>query len=149
MSNIHVIIKFWKIARIFLMWNTKYIPTSLTKKNKHRTMIEEDKIALTRQSFDGLFHYNDQSYKTSDWTFPLKKNRNQDNTRFTPNHQEKLHNHSKSTEKKIARAPPQSPHYQDIYLPTTITKKHGLHPLNHPTAVFHMSRHPPKEELQQ
>ena len=62
MSNIHVIIKFWKIARIFLMWNTKYIPTSLTKKNKHRTMIEEDKIALTRQSFDGLFYYNDQPY---------------------------------------------------------------------------------------
>ncbi len=53
---------FWKIARIFLMWNTKYIPTSLTKKNKHRTMIEEDKIALTRQSFDGLFYYNDQPY---------------------------------------------------------------------------------------
>ena len=62
MSNIHVIIKNLKIARMFLMWNTKYIPTSLTKKNKHRTMIEEDKIALTRQSFDGLFYYNDQSY---------------------------------------------------------------------------------------
>ena len=38
--------------------------------------------------------------------FSPKKNQNQDNTRFTPNHQEKLHNHSKTTETNIARAPP-------------------------------------------
>ena len=62
MSNIHAIIKFSKIARIFFLWDKKYRQTSLTKKNKHRTMSEDDEIALIRQSFDCLFDYNDQSY---------------------------------------------------------------------------------------
>ena len=61
MSNILVIIKFRKIARISYLWNQKKRPTSPTKKNRHRTMSEDDEIALIRQSFDRLFDYNDQT----------------------------------------------------------------------------------------
>ena len=62
MSNIDVIIKFWKIARISSCGTKKYRQTSLMKKSKHRTMSEDDVIALIRQSFDRLFDYNDLSY---------------------------------------------------------------------------------------
>ena len=62
MSNINVIINVLKAARVSLCGIKKYRQTSLLKKNKHRTMSENDEIALIRQSFDCLFDFNDQSY---------------------------------------------------------------------------------------
>ena len=59
MSNMHVIIKLWKIARILFFWNKI---TSPTKKNNHQTMSEDNEVDLIRQSFDGLFDNDDQTY---------------------------------------------------------------------------------------
>ena len=55
----HVIIKLWKIARILFFWNKI---TSPTKKNNHQTMSEDNEVDLIRQSFDGLFDNDDQTY---------------------------------------------------------------------------------------
>ena len=59
MSNMNVIIKLLKIARILSSWNKI---TSPTKTNNQQTMSEDNEVDLIRQSFDGLFDYDDQTY---------------------------------------------------------------------------------------